>query len=226
MRRLLLMGAAAAVLGVGACGSEDTGDSTQPAPEGQSNEGGSQEAVEEESAPSGVEVLDSGFGQQDVYVSPVAQIQASPEDAGRFATVTFNLLDESGELLATTEQVEQVTGDGLEFIAGFEEVDGQVASVETTVSLDEGDALDVVTDLEVESVDSTGSAVVINPTGEIITDVRVTVACFDGDGQIIGGGAAFPSQVPANGQIKADPPTVELPAESSSCEGSVYATPF
>ena len=120
-----------------------------------------------------------------------------------------------------------MTGKGPEFIAGFEEVeDGQVASIETTVTLDENAGLERLTDLAVESVDPDGSAVIVNPTSETITAPRVTVACFDADGQIIGGGASFPSQVPANGQIKTDPPSVGLVAEAESCEGSVYAAPF
>ena len=108
-----LLGLCVVVLGVGACGSGDTHDGTQPVSEGESAEGAVEEpeegdeedSADPEPAASGVEVLDSGFGQQDICVSPVVQLQSSPGDAGKFATVTFNLLDESGELLATTEQV-------------------------------------------------------------------------------------------------------------------------
>lgn len=151
------------------------------------------EALRDEASPGEVDVIQAGFGQEGNYIVPVVRLQAVPQDAGKFATVTWNLLDEAGELLVSAQEVERATGAGQQYIAGWAEVEGtQVASVETTVSLSEYHAEGRTSDLVVASVEPDGRTTINNPTDRAVYHLRITVACFDSDGGDRGWRRQFP----------------------------------
>ena len=58
-------------------------------------------------------LVDSGYGQNGVYVQGIAIVSTDSEDAvGEFVTVSMNFLDAKGEVVGTEEQVESFSWAG------------------------------------------------------------------------------------------------------------------
>lgn len=179
------------------------------------------EALRDEASPGEVDVIQSGFGQEGNYIVPVVQLQAVPQDAGKFATVTWNLLDDAGELLVSAQEVERVTGTGSQYIAGWAEVEGaEVASVETTVSLSDYDVQGRTSDLVVAAVKPDGQTTISNPTDSAVYNLRITIACFDSEGTIVGGGVNFPHQI-GSGEDIVITPFIQVTGEPDRCDATV-----
>lgn len=135
---------------------------------------------------------------------------------GQFAVVSFNLLSADGTILATESQTEEAVNAGAKMIIGTQvnkPKDGAVAKVEASLQINDHHTgkpklKDVVLEIGPVSIGEdnfgkpTAEAVIRNPGQEQIPGARIGVACYDQQGAIIGGGADYPNQIPAGGQIK------------------------
>jgi len=179
----------------------------------------------------GVSLVALGFGQAEKYVAPIAIVKNNTQDVGQFVTVNFNLLDKSGTVIASTDQIEQITWPGQELLLpGWEELDSaktKVAKVEATISVSDPDnsqqALAQYTTGPVKVTEDEfggyqGSFDVLNPSAEKLTDLRIGVACYNKAGDIIGGTSVYPELVPANGKIKAETSSLTVSGKPNSCK--------
>jgi hypothetical protein len=169
----------------------------------------------------------AGFGQSGDYLWITSVVRNEAPTGGQFVTVSFNLLDEGGNLLATESQVESFNAPGQRLAVGTQvdaPTNGTVASVEATLLVDEGmepEFPDVtleageVTLRPDEFGGMTASATLTNPSQETLPGARVGVICTDAAGTIIGGGSAYPD--PAGGQIVAEVDVI-VSGEPASCE--------
>lgn len=136
---------------------------------------------------------------------------------GQFAVASFNLLSADGTILATESQTEEAVNAGARMIVGTQvnkPKGGTVAKVDASLQVKDHKTgkpklADVVLEIGPVSIGEdptfgrpTAEAVVRNPAQEQIPGARMGVACYDGHGTIIGGGAEYPNQIPAGGQIK------------------------
>ena len=138
----------------------------------------------------------------------------SEDNVGRFVTVQFNLYDKSGELIASTEQVESFSRADQALVLGTQ-VDvpdkGKVAKVEATLAMSEydGGSTDSGPEIKTGKVkfaeDEYGGSVarfeVYNATKSALKDVRVGVICFDSKGRVNGGGSDYPELIPPSGKV-------------------------
>ena len=58
---------------------------------------------------------------------------------------------------------------------------------------------------------------VMNPTAGNLIDLRIGVACYNKNGDIIGGTAVYPELVPANGKIKATTTNLTVSGKPDTC---------
>lgn len=161
-------------------------------------------------------ILESGFGQDGEYVWVTALVKNKSDHGGQTVTVSFNLKDATGKVIATETQVESFTGPG------------QRVGVGTQVSLDPGakaESMDATllvedettfeeSDLEFDPVvaqvhkDEYGGVTarfpIKNPSSDPLQDLRIGIICKDKAGKIDGGGVEFPDLVPPSGEIVAD----------------------
>jgi hypothetical protein len=174
--------------------------------------GAAQGSTEEESGGS-VEVVDTGFGQREEYVQGIAVVIAEP--VGEFVTVSMNFLDDSGQVVATEEQVESVSRAGQELVLpvwhSLDDHKTKIALVEATASIsDYGTPGEDYPDLgtyettEIAKDGYTAKFRLTNPTDETVENARVGVVCYNDDGDIIGGGSDYPELWPAGGEIVID----------------------
>lgn len=183
MKRLAVL--AAALVFLSACGSDSESDSSE--------ESGSSSPPEQVA-----EIVEYGFGQRDQYVYAPVIIKGTADKAGQFVTVSANALDESGEIIATETQVEQITSPGQELVAAvfFDLGPGAatVADLEVTLTSDDvGDSTDEpdlgtaeATSITEEYGTTTAAAEFENTTDDTI-DLNATAVCRDAAGAIIGG---------------------------------------
>lgn len=177
-----------------------------------------------------VEVLESGIAVDGEYAWVSAMITHEGL-TGEFATVLFNVYDDNDDLVASTEQVEQLATAGTTFPIGtqVEVPSGSSAvRVEATVSVsDYGDvnsdeALPVIAPIE-SSADNP-QFLVQNSTGEDWADPRVQILCRDDAGQIAGGGSDFPTLIPAGGEFMLSDAYLITSDSASVCEAYVMLT--
>lgn len=162
-------------------------------------------AVQPETDSDRAEILESGFGQDGDYTFVTALV-SNTGYVGEFATVVFNVYDQSDALVATEEQVEGFTSEtGTTAIGTQVETSGfTVGRVEATLSVsDYGTTSDAVEQLSpvdgVPDADGGWTFELTNATGSDWVELRVGIVCRDAAGAIVGGGSDFPSLVPAGG---------------------------
>lgn len=186
-------------------------------------------AAADPSTSAGVSLVAVGFGQDGEYAAPVAIVKNNTSDVGQFVTVNFNLLDKSGEIITSEQQVEQITWPGQQLVLPTQAEVGKkkVAKVEATIDVsdpdDSGASKPQFTTGPVKVAKERygggwgGSFEVINPSGEKLTDLRIGVVCYNKGGDIIGGTAVYPELVPANGKVKAETTVLITSGKPTSC---------
>lgn len=189
------------------------------------------------SAEPGGSILETGFGQRDIYVQVVALVQNTSDKVGQTVTVQFNVLDSAGTLLKSESHVETFTrpGQKLPMTTQVDLEKGQkAAKVEATLLVEDKGNFSSEPSIEVptgpakitksEYGDSSYDATfeVINPKPEPLKDVRIGVICYDAAKKVIGGTSAYPDLIPPSGKIVVEttPITTGKPA---SCVA--YAAP-
>ena len=184
---------------------------------------------------------DSGSGSYDATIENAGfGLQDGTDAVDLTATVSFNLLDNSGMLLATQSQNEYVVNPRQRTIIGTliynAPYAAQVARIETSLSLNpritKKEPLkysDVVLSVSDSTVQVQGSqiyaqATITNPTDvQLGGGARVGIACFNERGQIVGGGRDYPAIVPAKGRVLINDP-VTVSERPVRCDMTAYPT--
>ena len=158
-------------------------------------------------------IIESGFGQgDDEYVWVTALVANKSDHGGQTVTVSFNVKDKSGEVAATTEQVEGFSWPGQQLAVGTQvdlEPRVRAESVEANLlvedenSFGESAALPVVKGTVVKNEFGGNSAKfkIENSTSKPLKDPRIGIICKAKNGKINGGTSEFPEFVPPNGEI-------------------------
>lgn len=205
----LLLGPLLLAFALTSCGDPDV-------VEQDSSKAGAQKSEKMPAAKQGA-IVESGFGQRDdEYVWVTALVENKSDHVGQTVTVSFNVKDKSGEVIATTEQVEGFSRPGQKLAMGTQtDLDPGVraASVEATLLIEDDNTFgsNATPDLgtaeaEVkkgEYGDIEARYRVKNPTDKVLKDLRIGVICKDKSGKINGGGSEYPELVAPSGEIKA-----------------------
>jgi hypothetical protein len=183
-------------------------------------------------------LVDSGFGAQHGYAWTIARVQNDDDHAGQTVTVNFNLLDESGELLASGSQVSHFSWPGqvLPVATQVEVPKGKrPATVEATVLVEDEGTFDDQTSedwgtfrgtiYQPEYSDSYGARFeVANPTDEPLDGASFQVVCKSEAGEIIGGSGEYPELIPASGRVLVDASSLYTATKPAGCTG--YLAPW
>ena len=145
-------------------------------------------------------------------------VKNNSDHGGQTVTVSVNYLDDAGEIITTSHQVESFTHAGqtiaMQVWGDLGSKRAKVASIEPTL-LVEDDGTFEESDVELNqwtrrtSAGSTAAATakipLTNPTDEQLKDLRIGVACRNAAGEINGGGVDYPELLPPGGQIMLEP---------------------
>lgn len=177
-------------------------------------------------APAGhAEVVEAGMGVDDGYAWVTAMVEYEGR-TGEFATVLFNVYDENDTLIASQEQVEELSTKGTTFPIGtqVELPSGSKASrVEATVSVsDYGTSAEPMPVIDpVKAPVAEPSFQIENKTGDDWTDPRIAIVCRDDAGKIASGGVDFPNLIPAGGQFLVSDVHLIAASNAETCEAYV-----
>lgn len=171
------------------------------------------------------EVVESGFAQRGDFLWASAMVQYQGL-TGEFATVLFNVYDSDGTILASEEQIEQLTTTGTTFPIGRQikiPEGATAASITASVSAsDYGSSVSPAPVLEPISAPATELRFLIqNPTGEDWANPRIAIVCRDSAGKISGGGYDFPNLIPAGGEFLVWDPHLMVTDDSETCQAYV-----
>lgn len=157
-------------------------------------------------------LVDSGFGQNGIYVQGIAIVTNDSEDAvGEFVTVSMNFLDAKGEIVRTEEQVESFSWAGQKLVLPVwldlsDTPKLKIAKVDVSMSLSShgssATSLAPMAEIKASSIKKeqygTGYAAVFqlkNAGTEPLEDARVGIVCYSASGKINGGGSDYPSLI-------------------------------
>lgn len=172
-----------------------------------------------------VEVTESGMAASDGYAWVTAMVEYEGL-TGEFATVLFNVYDEGDNLIASAEQVEELSTEGTTFPIGtqVEVPSGETASrVEATVSVsDHGSRIEAMPVVDpIEAPASSPEFKIENATGDDWSDPRIQIVCLNDAGEIVGGGSEFPNTVPAGGELLLSDLGLIISEDATTCEAYV-----
>lgn len=206
-RRLLFLGSLGLLLALGACGDADV-------VEKESSKASDTRRTEEVPAAKQGAILESGFGQSDVYVWTTALVESKSDHVGQTVTVSFNVKDKSGEVVATASQVEGFSWPGQKLVLGTQvdlEPGVKAASVDATLLIEDDNTfgteptVDLGTSEGTVGKDEFGATnakfKIKNPTDKPLKDLRIGIVCKDKAGKVNGGTSEFPALVPPSGEI-------------------------
>ena len=194
-----------------------------------------------ETAPTAQEpwtLIDSGFGAQYGYAWTIARVQNDDDHAGQTVTVNFNLLDQSGTLIASGSQVSHFSWPGqvLPVATQIEVPKGtQAATVEATVLVEDEGTFDDETSDDWGTVTGTIYAPeysksygarfeVNNPTDQPLDGSSFQVVCTNKAGEIVGGAGEYPQLIPASGSALVDVSSLYTVKKPAECTG--YLAPW
>lgn len=175
------------------------------------------------------QLVASGFGQSDQYAAGIALVENTSDHGGQTVTVQMNFLDEAGDIITSSDQLESFAYAGqtlaVHVFADLGDKRAKVASVEPTLLIeDEGTFSEF--DFQLEPVEATSITdnfgveakfEITNPTSDPLQDVRIGVACYDKNDNIVGGGVAFPELIPPNGTNVVTATSLTVSSKPASC---------
>ena len=171
-----------------------------------------------------------GFGQADEYPTGIAIVTTdSKASIGESVTVSANLVDANGKILATEEQVEQFNWVGQQLVMPISfdlsnQPRAKAAKIEASASIsdygmnsEERAPLPTLSSVEVKRGEYGGRTATFafkNTTAEALKNLRVGVVCYVKAGSIIGGSSEYPSLAAPGSTIRIDSEvtTSEMPA--------------
>lgn len=180
-------------------------------------------------------IVESGFGQQREYAYAVALVHNDSDRGGQTVTVSFNLKDAAGSIIASGSQVSAFNWGGQDVPVGtqIEVPKGQkAASVETTLLVEDEGTFDDNTSedwgtFEGELVKKYGEwgarFLVKNPTDQPLDSAALQVICHAG-GKVVGGTSEYPELIAADGEIMVETLSLLVADKPDSCTG--YLTPW
>lgn len=168
----------------------------------------------EESSGDSVTIVGTGLAQSGGYADGITVVRVNSKDAvGEFITVSVNFIDETGAILATEGHVEQAwwQGQELALVATADLGQATASRVDASVSVsDYGPERPRPPMAEIKSrevIDSgrgqiTAAFEFTNNTGEKLTGLRISIACYDTAGAVVGGTSAYPDPVAAGRTVR------------------------
>jgi hypothetical protein len=166
-----------------------------------------------------VELVESGFGQSDVYVQGIAIVTTNNDaSVGEFVTVSVNFLDKLGRIIGTEEQTESFSWVGQQLVLPIwldlsDSPTAKVSKIEPSVSISDYGAaepkppLPILKSTEVKKTKYEGTTTSFafkNTTDSDLKSLRVGVVCYNKGGNIIGGQSTYPNLSPAGKTIRID----------------------
>lgn len=217
MRLGTLIASAAVLVLLAGCGSE-----AEKKPSGGADGGGSvakSDSSSDDSEPS-VKLVAQGFGQSDEYPTGIAIVTTdSRASIGESVTVSANLLDAKGQILATEEQVEQFNWVDQQLVLPISfdlsnQPRAKATKMEASASIsdygmggEEKAPLPALNSAEVKKSEYggwTASFAFKNTTEDALKDMRVGIVCYDKAGSIVGGSSEYPALAAPGATIRID----------------------
>jgi hypothetical protein len=178
-------------------------------------------------------IIGSGFGQgNDEYVWVTALVENQSDHGGQTVTVSFNVKDDSGEVVATTQQVESFSWPGQKLAVGTQvdlEPRVRAESVDATLLVEDENSFGESSELPIvkgtvaknEFGGNTAKFRIENSASKPLKDPRIGIICEAKNGDINGGTSEYPEFIPPNGEIAltADVITSGKPAECTAYVG-------
>ncbi|MCO1597400.1 hypothetical protein M8C17_19800 [Micromonospora sp. RHAY321] len=203
--------------------------------QGSSTGGTNSTAAAAEEKPIG-SLLETGFGQRDIYVSLIAIVQNTSDKVGQSVTVQFNVKDANGELLASESQVEHFSRAGQKFPVQtqVEMPKGKkAAKVEATLLVEDKSTFSSEPFPEIKTGPVkvakseygdgfTAKVEVTNPKTEPLKSPKVDVVCYDAAKKISGGSFTYPELIPPSGKAVAE---IDLLMTGKPASCVAYASP-
>ncbi len=158
----------------------------------------------------------TGFGQADEYVWAAAVVHNNSNYVGQTVTVSFNVLDAGGKILATQAQIEGFSRPSEDHVVGTQvklEPGLKAAKVEASLDVKASGTFssEPFPTLPISDVTFTGSGghrnvtfLLSNPLTVALKSPAVQVACLSEAKSIIGGGFTYPDLVPPGGKIRVE----------------------
>ncbi|TNH31768.1 hypothetical protein FHG89_00540 [Micromonospora orduensis] len=220
---------ACSMLSLAACGEADKVE------QGSSTGAASNTAEATVEKPAG-SLMETGFGQSDIYVALIAIVQNTSDKVGQTVTVQFNIKDANDELLASESQVEYFSGAGQKLLVQTQAElpkGKKAAKVDATLLVEDKGSFSSEPFPEIKTgpvklVKSEygegfeAKVEVTNPKTEPLKSPRVGVVCYSTEKRIVGGGFTFPDLVPPSGKAVAEMDLL-ITGKPSSCVA--YASP-
>lgn len=161
----------------------------------------------------GFKVIDSGFGvEDDKYAFVVAEVRNQSREVGQAVTVTFNLLDKSGQVVASGNQLDAVSVKGQTMLVGTQiELDASSnapvkVNAHLTVENNGAFSREPMSPFKVGKVSLiqeyghwSAKFPITSTMNETLDSPQVRVACRNADGKIIGGGGSYSAVVAPKG---------------------------
>lgn len=183
-------------------------------------------------------VLQAGFGQTQKTVWVSAEVENLTGSDGAFLVANFNLFDGAGNLVKTASHTERF-GYGVTrmFIGTMVSLDAGIiaekveatanATVYSTGSAPDFNVILKIGEVQFAQADFPNEARVpiSNPSDQVIPSARVSIACFNVAGQIIGGGSTFPNSIAAQGTMLAETP-VYVAGIPSRCSATAVPSKY
>jgi hypothetical protein len=217
MRLGTLIASAAVLILLAGCGS-----GAEKKPSGGADEGRSvakSDSSSDDSKPS-VKLVAQGFGQSDEYPTGIAIVTTnSKASIGESVTVSANLMDAKGQILATEEQIEQFNWTGQELVLPISfdlsnQPHARATKIEASASIsdygmrgEEKAPLPTLNSAEVKMGEyggRTASFAFKNTTKDALKGIRVGIVCYNKAGSIIGGSSEYPSLAAPGATIRID----------------------
>jgi hypothetical protein len=231
---LLLVASLSVAAFLSGCGADDDADVTDSSTSGANDDSSESVGGSEEDASEQGTIVESGFGQVGQYAWVTALVRNESDHGGQTVTVNFNLLDKSGELVASGSQVASFSWAGQEVpIATQVDVGPRVeaATMEATVLVEDEGTFEehdpTGWESEIQGTlyrpqysDEWGAKFTItNPGDEPLDGSAVQVICHDEAGNVIGGTSEYPELIPPSGQVLVDAISVYSKTKPADCLG-------
>lgn len=222
MSRLIPLVVVPALLLAAACGGDP--DVVESKTSGASSSSKSAKPEKEQG-----QLVDAGFGQDGEYAMVGALVKNTSDKAGQTVTVQWNLLNQAGDVISTTEQVSHFAWPGQDLaVVTQAEAPEKAVKVEATLLVEDDDTFADATSDDLGSTDAklvkgeyggmVAQVALTNPLTTVLKDPGIQVLCFDVAGKIAGAGFTYAELIGASGKFRQDV-DVMVGSAAKSCKG-------